>query len=518
MALLTNDIYSSEKEWAIHASKSQDNLDSEIPVNGLFITMRDQDVSVAEAKVILKRKFLDLEGRFLQLREQLIKESARAGAPAQEVARFISSLELMVAGNLVFHLHSPRYQPDQKNPLCSFKPGDKLVDLPRLVCENSNTNGGTKSQSPVLMPETGSRRPSLQYITNGGSSKGMSKIEEVGLFQPDANLAVSSPWLFTYQRLPEGLILEPFDYVTSLPSKKIRKVAIEALDIWYQVPQQFLDIINSIIDTLHSSSLIIDDIEDDSALRRGYPATHMVFGTPQAINAANYLFVKCLNEVQKLPSSLSSPAASSPIAIFTDELRNLHTGQGLDLHWTFNTECPTEQEYIQMIDGKTGGLFRMAGRLMKSQATQNQDLDVDDLLTLMGRFFQIRDDYQNLRSADYSAAKGSLSDFDEGKYSFMLIHALNNTKNKQLKSLLQLRSKSANGLLAEQKSVMMKTLAQAKSMEYTLGVLEELQAEVEKKMEEIETAICLGQKKNWILRAIMARLRIADPKLRYFRV
>lgn len=83
---------------------------------------------------------------------------------------------------------------------------------------------------------------------------------------------------------------------------------------------------------------------------------------------------------------------------------------------------------------------------------------MESLLTLMGRFFQIRDDYQNLYSNDVcihepliqllctknlfsvSAAKGALSDLDEDKYSFVLIQALNNTENKQLKSPLHLRS------------------------------------------------------------------------------
>jgi hypothetical protein len=61
----------------------------------------------------------------------------------------------------------------------------------------------------------------------------------------------------------------------------------------------------------------------------------------------------------------------------------------------------------------------MASRLMRTEATMNKykayfisfgnmapnvlrDIEVEDLLTLMGRFFQIRDDYQNLRSSDVS--------------------------------------------------------------------------------------------------------------------
>ena len=48
----------------------------------------------------------------------------------------------------------------------------------------------------------------------------------------------------------------------------------------------------------------IDDIEDNSLLRRGFPATHTVFGIAQTINSANLLLIKALKAAESL-----SPAA-----------------------------------------------------------------------------------------------------------------------------------------------------------------------------------------------------------------
>jgi geranylgeranyl pyrophosphate synthase len=45
-----------------------------------------------------------------------------------------------------------------------------------------------------------------------------------------------------------------------------------------------------LVEVLHAGSLIIDDIEDDSATRRGRPALHVLYGVPLALNAGNWLY------------------------------------------------------------------------------------------------------------------------------------------------------------------------------------------------------------------------------------
>ena len=132
----------------------------------------------------------------------------------------------------------------------------------------------------------------------------------------------------------------------------------------------------------------IDDIQDQSKLRRGGPSAHLVFGTAQTINAANYVYFLSLREL----AGLKDPWTA--MLIYNEELLNLHRGQGLDLFWRDTLTVPTEEEYLEMISLKTGGLFRLAARLLQSAASRSCNLV--PLVEVTGLIFQVRDDYQNL--------------------------------------------------------------------------------------------------------------------------
>lgn len=146
----------------------------------------------------------------------------------------------------------------------------------------------------------------------------------------------------------------------------------------------------------------VDDIQDNSNLRRGYPTAHRIYGSPQTINSANYVYFLAL---QQLSNSKNWPQAAM---IFNEELLNLHRGQGMDLFWRDTFTVPTEADYLKMISNKTGGLFRLALRLM--QAESSQEINLLPLIETLGLIFQIRDDYENLCSDEVNTySKRSMS-------------------------------------------------------------------------------------------------------------
>ncbi|WFD34900.1 hypothetical protein MCUN1_001745 [Malassezia cuniculi] len=214
----------------------------------------------------------------------------------------------------------------------------------------------------------------------------------------------------------EAAVIEPFRYLDANPGKEIRTRLIDAFNSWLCVSPEALQRTTDIVRRLHTASLLMDDVEDSSALRRGAPTAHMIYGVAQTVNAANYVYFEVMADIVRM-------CESDTQRFIIDELVHLHRGQGMDLFWRDSLVCPTEAEYVDMVVNKTGGLFRIAIKLMLGSCGK-QIPDLIPLVNLIGLLFQIRDDYSNLQSAQLAQHKGFCEDLTEGKFSFPIIHAI----------------------------------------------------------------------------------------------
>ncbi|VEU19596.1 DEKNAAC100811 [Brettanomyces naardenensis] len=222
----------------------------------------------------------------------------------------------------------------------------------------------------------------------------------------------------------DKMVEAPFDYLIDHTSgKNLRGMIIQTFNLIYKVPTSELKTLEEIVNILHVSSLIIDDVEDNSKMRRGKPCAHQIFGNPQSINCANYMYFKAMRLTAKLFGDDAAELKNKAISIFIEEMLNLHHGQGLDLYWRDNFVCPSESEYVQMVMNKTGGLFRLSTRLM-GLVSGFYCPELIELSNLLGILYQVKDDYLNLQSEAYQGKKGYCEDISEGKFSFPVIHAV----------------------------------------------------------------------------------------------
>ncbi|KAK7418726.1 geranylgeranyl pyrophosphate synthetase [Neonectria punicea] len=281
----------------------------------------------------------------------------------------------------------------------------------------------------------------------------------------------------------------PYEYVLTLPSKGIREKFIDALNVWFRAPVDKTNAIKEVIAMLHDSSLIIDDFQDNSPLRRGKPSTHTVFGPAQAINSATYVIVKAISKIQ----AFTDPAS---LAELTDMILAIFEGQAMDLSWTFNNTAPSVEEYLLMVNDKTGALFRLAGRLLriysKEDLGENAAESINKIVSLLGQYFQIRDDYMNLVDTKYTDQKGFCEDLDEGKYSLPLLHALQHDSTGILTSMLSMR-RTQGRLSVQQKVLMLERMEACDSLEWTKSLLGDLDGQILAEIGNLEGETGMGK-------------------------
>ena len=113
----------------------------------------------------------------------------------------------------------------------------------------------------------------------------------------------------------------------------------------------------------HNGTIIVDDVEDSSPLRRGKPTLHLLYGMDVAVNAGNLLYFLPLallfNKKQKLPEKTIVKLYN----VFAEEMLRLSFGQATDIYWHHGKKSKiTENQYLQMCVFKTGSLARMAAK------------------------------------------------------------------------------------------------------------------------------------------------------------
>lgn len=270
----------------------------------------------------------------------------------------------------------------------------------------------------------------------------------------------------------------PCTYIATLPTKGFRATFIEALNQWFMISDESVGVITGIIKMLHDVSLIIDDIQDESPLRRGRPATHAVYGLAQSLNSSTYLFVQSLAKVHAHFDARTHAA-------FTEILLRMHVGQSYDLYWSFHSHCPTEHEYLEMVDGKTGTMFELIVTLMESKSTTGRGATFARLTRLFGRFFQVRDDFMNLNSDLYAQGKGFCEDLDEEKLSYLLVVCARRDPAafRKIMGIFGARcsacSSSTSSLARESKMYILELLEESGAMKETRAWLLDLESQLE---------------------------------------
>ena len=173
------------------------------------------------------------------------------------------------------------------------------------------------------------------------------------------------------------------------------------------------------IETLHTATLIHDDIIDKSPTRRNQVTIQKQFGPDTAVYAGDYLFVVCFKLLAHYASSLRSIQQDS------GSMEKILKGELDQMATRYQTQI-TINDYLKQVSGKTGQLFALSCFVgaYESGGTTNFAKTAEKIGMNIGIAFQLLDDILDYTSDGETLGKPVYEDVRSGVYSAPLILAM----------------------------------------------------------------------------------------------
>lgn len=186
----------------------------------------------------------------------------------------------------------------------------------------------------------------------------------------------------------------------------------------------FIHKFSTVIEFLHTATLLHDDVIDGASIRRGKPVAHSISGAPVAILVGDFLLARSLG----IASETRNPYIISVIAnlaehICEGEIQQLTRKGDISL---------TEAEYMDIITRKTGLLIQ--GACQTGAVLAGAERHTEERLARfgfhVGLAFQIADDLLDYTADSAAFGKTVGADLKEGKLTLPVIYALSRANAK----------------------------------------------------------------------------------------
>ncbi len=176
----------------------------------------------------------------------------------------------------------------------------------------------------------------------------------------------------------------------------------------------------TIVELVHTGTLFHDDVIDDSPVRRGQPAVHMIFGNKPSILLGDYCFTQAYKVAQELESSESLVI----LPRLAQAAQSLVEGELWQLQW--KNKALSLKDYSKIIHLKTGCLFQFACEslsILKSESPISEAL-LWNFGRSFGSLYQLLDDYQDYYHDSDLLRKDPGQDFRERKVTLPILLAV----------------------------------------------------------------------------------------------
>jgi geranylgeranyl diphosphate synthase type I len=176
---------------------------------------------------------------------------------------------------------------------------------------------------------------------------------------------------------------------------------------------------------LHNFSLVHDDIEDGSTMRRHRPTAWNLWGVPLTINMGDGLYA--LAHLALFTSQLRRIAPDRfADLVYRFELAAMHLCEGQHLDMTYERRAAVSvEEYLRMIERKTATLIAAAAGLgaQAAGAGERRTNAAEQFGRSLGMAFQMQDDLLDIWGDPRRTGKPYAADLLQRKMSLPVVHA-----------------------------------------------------------------------------------------------
>jgi octaprenyl-diphosphate synthase len=214
----------------------------------------------------------------------------------------------------------------------------------------------------------------------------------------------------------------------------------------------------TVIEFIHTATLLHDDVVDDSDLRRGRETANAIWGNEASVLVGDFLYSRAFQMMVEI-------RAMRVMDILANTTNAIAEGEVMQL---LNCHDPdtTEARYMEVIHSKTAKLFEAAAQLgaVLAGREEREERAMARYGIHLGTAFQLVDDLLDYRSTSTEIGKNIGDDLAEGKPTLPLIYAMHHGSPAEAKLIREAISEGGR----ENIDIVNKTIESTGAIEYTL--------------------------------------------------
>lgn len=216
--------------------------------------------------------------------------------------------------------------------------------------------------------------------------------------------------------------------------KRIRPLFLLAAADAFGYKGQNRIVLASILEAIHTASLLHDDVVDAALMRRGRKTANSLWGNQVVVLVGDFLYSNALREaVMQRSQAIMEHLSEATTRMTEGELMQLSKAGDPDI---------SEDEYLRIISGKTGALFSAACSIgaIVAGAMQAQVDALAEFGLKIGMVFQMTDDILDYSAEEAMLGKKLGKDMEEGKLTLPLIQLLESSNESERGELREILS------------------------------------------------------------------------------